>query len=434
MSKKIVVIGDIFIDRFVFGDIFRINPESPAPLLKKKQIEERLGGAANVANNICSLGGDCLLIGKGDKKLRNLLKNIDTLIFDSKTNIKERYICKNQHILRVDEEEKHYLSDDEIDKICSIDMDIVVISDYGKGMINDNLMKKLKEKNIKILVDPKKIKTCFKDVYLVKPNIYETAQAVTVSLDNLNILEEGKKLQKELNSILLITRGKDGMTLFKDKISHYPITARNIFDVTGAGDTVIATIAYGISKGKSLHESILLANKAAGIVVGKIGTSTVTQSEINNINFLTDKDLENLKKTNKKIVFTNGCFDILHTGHIDLLKKAKSYGEVLIVGLNTDESIKKIKGKNRPINNQEERAEIISSLKDVDYVVFFNEETPKRIISKIKPNFHVKGGDYTFLPETEVVKKNKGEVKIVDFVKKKSTTDIIRKIKKLETN
>jgi len=455
-TKKIAVIGDIIIDEFIFGSVKRISPEAPVPILRSKNKEFRLGGAANVANNIISLGGECILIGRvgNDSLIKELLEqnkiNFDLIIDKSFETIKKTRFIADTQLLRVDEEEIKSANSDEIKEIVKkiVDYDIIIISDYAKGMITKELMDILRELNKIILVDPKVSNPeLFKDIFLLKPNLEETKKTLKINVENEKELEKAtEKLQQDYNSNILITRGKEGMSLFElgKNPLHIPTQAKEVYDVTGAGDTVIAVIGLSLASGKKLEEAVILANHAAGIAVSKIGTATVTEKEL-----FSDIEKENrkiksrqeiieivndLKKKGKKIVFTNGCFDILHIGHTRLLQKAKSFGDILILGLNTDESVKRLKGPSRPIVNEKERAEVLSALEFIDYIVFFDEDDPCKIISEIKPDIHVKGGDYDpndyeNMPEAKVVHDYGGKVEIIKIIEDKSSSSIIEKIK-----
>ena len=457
-TKKIVVIGDIILDEFVFGSVDRISPEAPIPILKVQEREFRLGGAANVANNIISLGGDCLLIGRvGKNKQTQILldqkKIKHNLIIDNswKSNKKTRFVCSNQQLLRVDEDDIYPITKKDISLIIDFigDIDIIIISDYAKGVVTKELMDRLRKLNKIILVDPKISKIeLFNDVFLLKPNLEETKKVSKINIDDEDELERAaKELQSDYNSSILITRGASGMSLFEKGKSpfHIPTQAREVYDVVGAGDTVIATIGLALASNKNLKDATILANYAAGIVVGKIGTSTVQFEELFSIINKDDKKIKSqkeiieivkdLRKKGKKIVFTNGCFDILHIGHTRLLKKAKNFGNILILGLNTDDSIKRIKGLSRPIINEKERAEVMSALECVDYITFFDENEPSKIISEIKPDVHVKGGDYNpndydNMPEAKIVHGYGGKVEIISISNGHSSSDIIEKIKK----
>lgn len=454
---KIAVIGDIILDEYVFGLVNRINPEAPVPILKLSQKEYRLGGAANVAHNIFTLGGHCVLIGRigKDKKIKKILddKNIhyDFVEDDTIPTItKTRFMAGNQQLLRLDEEEITPINTKDIKKIIKKvrNVELIIVSDYQKGVVTKELMDELRNLNKKIIVDPKISKPeLFKNVYLIKPNKKEAENALRMIINNEEDVDNaGKKLQKEYNSNILITRDKNGVSLFeKGKTPlHIPTNAKKVYEECGAGDTMIATIGVALCSGKSLEESIVLANKAAAIVVGKMGTSTASSKElfgqINKENLkIKDRDKikeisKRLKIENKKIVFTNGCFDILHIGHTRLFNYAKQQGDILILGLNTDASIKRIKGPKRPVVTEKERAEILAELKSIDYVVFFDESTPVDIIKELKPDVIVKGGDYNpkdykKMPEAKVVHDYGGKVCIFNTLEGKATTNIIEKIR-----
>ncbi|MEM4259830.1 MAG: D-glycero-beta-D-manno-heptose-7-phosphate kinase [Candidatus Woesearchaeota archaeon] len=465
---NIMVVGDIMLDKYIFGSVERISPEAPVPILKVNSEKYMLGAAANVANNIISLGGKAFLVGVigndepgtiflNELKNRNIASSGIILSSKIQTTQKVRVISKNNQLIRLDYEETENNEETALIKIIQeniINFDLIIISDYAKGVITKNLIKTTielsKKYNKKIIVDTKPShKEFFKDIYLIKLNQKETEGISQIKLFNEESVSIAARYIKEyLNCHVLITRGEKGMSLLDKKnpgqIINIPTQAKEVYDVSGAGDTTMAAIGLCIAAGANLVESVEIANYAAGIVVGKFGTSIVSLSELKmrfeeqNKKIVSRekiiKILKYYKSMNKKIVFTNGCFDILHTGHVRLLQKAKSFGDILVVGLNTDESIKKIKGPERPIINQEDRAEILSSLDCVDYIVFFDENNPCEIISEIKPDIHVKGGDYNpndykNMPEAKIVHEYGGEVKIINLVDGKSTTNIINKIK-----
>jgi D-beta-D-heptose 7-phosphate kinase / D-beta-D-heptose 1-phosphate adenosyltransferase len=460
LSKKIsnlniLVIGDVILDKYISGNVYRISPEAPIPVLNIDKTFNRLGGAANVANNISSMGAKCTLIGKvgvdNDSKLIiNLLKekNINNqLIYSENYNTisKTRVLSSGQQIVRIDNEKIEELSDNEVNEIKKYlevnKFDIVIVSDYNKGFVNIDIIDFLKNLKIKIIVDPKPENiSVFKGVHSITPN-YKEASAVFKSDNVINI---GRKLVEHLNSSVIITRGKDGVSIF-DKYSpdnsiHIPTKSQEVIDVSGAGDTFIAVYSIFIALNFSIKEASEIANTACGIVVSKLGTANVSLSEVlNKINFndkiINFSDLNDFLMTNsKKIVFTNGCFDIIHKGHIKLLKESKNMGEILIVGLNSDSSIRKLKGDERPINNQSNRVDVLSSISYVDYIVVFDGLTPYELIKKIKPSVLVKGSDYS-LDEVvghDIVKKYNGEIKLVKLINNISTTKLVNKIKKDE--
>jgi D-beta-D-heptose 7-phosphate kinase / D-beta-D-heptose 1-phosphate adenosyltransferase len=445
-NAKIVVIGDVMLDKYIFGNVSRISPEAPVPILTVNEESYRLGGAANVAANISSLGGDVSLFGfvgkdENSKILSNLFREKGIKSFldtNHKTTVKERIIGRDQQMIRLDREDNSpkYFTPEILAplKKKSLASDVIIISDYAKGCVTSDLMRVLKSFNKKIIVDPKPQNTSlYSNCFLITPNEKEALEMSSQS----EVYSAGKYLRDNLGCNVLITRGEKGMVLFSDTNIEIPTVAKEIYDVTGAGDTAIATLSLALSCGSSLEEAVILANHSAGISVGKIGTSTVSieelrkeffQEEKNKILDYTDlsEKLEQYHSQNKKICFTNGCFDILHPGHISYLNQAKKMGDVLIVGLNSDCSVKKIKGESRPINNQRDRATMLSALESVDVVTIFTEETPYELIRKIKPDVLVKGGDYA--PEQIVGREFAKETRVIPFLKGYSTTKIISKL------
>lgn len=459
MNKHILVIGDIVLDNYVYGDVKRINPEAPVPVLQVEREDDRLGGAANVAANVRSLGGSCTMIGQigkdeAGKKIKKLLdeSNIRSFLIeanDSSTILKKRIIARNQQVIRVDYEDPKRLNDAHIDEIIafikSSGFDLIIVSDYSKGVVCDRLMNYLKTTGAKIIVDPKpENMSLYKGVYVITPNLRESSE---MSSDN-DVVMAGTKLVDELGCNVVITRGQDGASLFDLSGRHHyvPSRRREVYDVVGAGDTFVAALSLAVSSGMELPAACDVANHASGIAVEKVGTSVVTFQELRDS--LGDKNhkiknvdelksiVTRLREKGDKVVFTNGCFDILHVGHTKLLKEAKSYGDVLILGLNTDESIKRLKGEGRPVNDQNDRAEILSHIPYVDYIVLFNEETPCELISELKPDVHVKGGDYdpkdySRMPEAKIVDGYGGKIVTVKYVDGKSTTKTINTLKRV---
>jgi len=463
-DQTVAVFGDVMLDEYLYGTVSRISPEAPVPILRVDKKEYFLGGAANVANNISSLGGKAHLFGLlGDDHKNRIIKKmleeraISYTLYDhlKETIQKTRIIASNQQIVRVDSEEEISIHSD-IEKSVLSEMgkiapSIIVVSDYAKGFISAGLLAAIKEfaeeRRIKIIIDPKPIhKNCYSGIFLITPN---TNEAMEMS-GARTIEEAGTRLKKELSSHILITRGKDGMSLFEkgiNKALHFPTQAREVYDITGAGDTVAAALSLAISSGASLKDAAILANHVAGLVVEKIGTASVLISELEDILETENRKIRNLDKIKKivgeekekgrKIVWTNGCFDLLHGGHVRYLEQARQFGDVLIVGLNSDESVKRLKGSERPILKQEERAEILSALEFVDYILIFNEENVSYYLKQIKPDVYVKGGDYDIKRINQEEKKAlldyQATIKFIPFVKGYSSSDIIRKIKKGNT-
>ena len=463
-KSNILVIGDVMLDRYLYGTVDRVSPEAPVPVLKPNKEEIRLGGAANVALNLSSLGSKVNLIGiagkdSASKQIVNLLK--DNKIKNSliKSNLptitKLRLISSKQQLLRIDNEEEFTKEDwksakSKFDESIALKSNnLLIISDYGKGTLQDipSLITKAKRYKKIVLVDPKGNNfSKYKGADIITPNFLEFEGVVGTVRSEKDITEKAKSLIESLHlGALLITRGQEGMTLFnkeKSKIvrSDFPTQAKEVFDVSGAGDTVIASIAASLSTGFDISSAVKLANVAAGIVVGKSGTATASLLEIEpyfsnedslyNLNEI-QKHSSMLKKRNKKIIFTNGCFDILHAGHVYYLEQAKKLGDELVVGLNSDSSVKNLKGTDRPINNLDQRAKVLSSLECVDKVVSFSEATPIKLIKAIKPDVIVKGGDYKV---KDVVGHNEagswgGKVRIIPLMPGLSTTNIIKKFK-----
>ncbi|MDF7670447.1 bifunctional D-glycero-beta-D-manno-heptose-7-phosphate kinase/D-glycero-beta-D-manno-heptose 1-phosphate adenylyltransferase HldE [Orbaceae bacterium ESL0721] len=462
-SANILVIGDIMLDRYWHGGTNRISPEAPVPVVKVDTLEERPGGAANVAMNVTSLGGKARLIGltgidEPAKILNSCLIEHDVecdfvSVATHPTITKLRILSRNQQLLRLDFE-KDFTPEDAaplIERVASAlkRCQVAIISDYAKGALTDiqTMIKLANQSNIPTLIDPKGADfERYRGATLLTPNMSEFEAVVGKCETEEDIATKGYALIKQLDlKALLVTRSEKGMTLLQlDKpIYHLPTVAKEVFDVTGAGDTVIASLATALAAGSTLEESCILANAAAGVVVGKLGTSTVSQIELENamrarindgFGVMSEEELkEEVKKARmrgEKIVMTNGCFDILHAGHVTYLANARKLGDRLIVAVNSDLSVKKLKGESRPINPLMQRMIVLGALASVDWVVPFSEETPKRLITEILPDILVKGGDYK--PEDiagskEVIAAG-GEVKVLNFEDGCSTTKIINKI------
>ena len=467
-KKSVLVVGDLMIDHYLWGNCKRISPEAPVQVIDIASETTTLGGAGNVVNNLISLDCDVTIFSVigDDENGKELIKILESkkikhyLISDEnrKTTKKSRIISSKQQIVRYDSE-----TIDDISKECEKNLslkiisvisqfDIVLISDYGKGVITKNLMNKISfasfGQNIKILVDPKgKDYSKYIGSYLITPNRNEATLATGINIcDNKSLKEALKKLKNIASlEIAMITLSEKGIAIL-DENNHlviYPTVTKDIYDVTGAGDTVIASLCFSLLQNNNIDEAIKFANLAAGIAVGKIGSSTVTLDEIEDYKATIhqsdieyhiksipeiEKTVKRLKNLGKKIIFTNGCFDILHRGHISYLSKAKSYGDILIVGLNSDDSVRRLKGKTRPINSEDDRAFVLAGLESVDYVVKFREDTPFNLIKIIKPDILVKGGDYK---GKEVIGSDiVDEVKLIDFIDGHSTTNIIKSLQK----
>lgn len=458
-NKTVLVVGDAMVDKYVWGSVKRISPEAPVPVVLSDKETFCLGGAANVSANIVSLGGKCIfvsIIGNdciGDWLLSELnSKGIDCSGIIKSENAmtiqKVRVMGENRQLLRIDYEQKS--ENKHVDELMDFigkrigEIDSIIISDYDKGLINKEIAERIIKLGKKTIVDPKPANMEFyKNAFLVKPNKSEIEEYFRISFKNEEkLVEAGFTLSSILSANILITRGKDGLLLIEKNggIANFMTDAKEVYDVTGAGDTVTAVLGLALASGLDFNEAINFANIAAGIKVSKMGTVPVSASELieklqknqskiknlEEIKEITDQ----LKNNSKKIVFTNGCFDILHIGHTRLLEAAKSHGDVLIIGLNSDSSIKKIKGPDRPIIPENERAELLSALSCIDYIVFFEEDTPINLIKELQPEVIVKGGDYA--KETvcgaDFVEQKGGKVVIVPLVKDKSTTGLIGRI------
>ncbi len=469
MTGSVLCIGDIILDSYSHGDVKRISPEAPIPVLKINSNKyEVLGGCGNVAKNICGAGSKCHIISVcGDDEestvLKKLLKDSKKLTFNLLTDNsrcttkKKRFVSGNQQILRVDKEFNKPISSKYEIRILSIlkkkidFFDVIVLSDYSKGLLTNNLIKGIielsRKKNKLIIVDPKKIDfSPYQGANIITPNFKELLQASKIEKELKKeetpkvVVRLSRKLLKKFNfDAIVTTRSSDGISIVdkKNNYLHLPSKAQEVFDVSGAGDTVIAYIASGIANGRSLFNATEIANDAAGFAVGKFGTTVVNEKDLlisnqkNKLCELKELNYDLKKYKNKTIGFTNGCFDLIHQGHIFYLKEARKMCDLLILGLNSDNSIKKIKGKDRPILNQIERTEILKNFDFIDKILIFNEETPINLIKKIKPNIIFKGDDYSIneVVGSKEIKKWGGQIKLIKCVKGKSTSNIIRKIK-----
>jgi len=470
-NPKILVIGDLMIDHYLWGKCERISPEAPVQVVAIEKETSVLGGAGNVINNLSALGATVAVlsvIGNDDnaQELKTLLEEIniqtDALVVQKNRNTskKSRIIASHQQVVRYDKESTEDISSESQTQIIEIftkeleSYDIVLLSDYGKGVLTDALTKKLIHlANLagkKVLVDPKGSNYAKYDgAYLLTPNKKEAIEASGIEIaDEKTLLEAIVKLKNTCSlEVSLITLSEDGIAIYDDNLRTHPTVAREVYDVTGAGDTVIASLGFALACGYDIDKAVQFSNLAAGVVVGKLGSATATLNEIieyeSSLNKSTSdshiKTLEEisllsqeLKKRGKKIVFTNGCFDILHVGHVKYLEEAKSYGDVLILGLNSDESVRRLKGSTRPVNTEDDRAYILASLEAVDYVVKFYEDTPYELIKALQPHILVKGGDYE---GKEVVGQDIAEeLRLVDFVEGKSTTKTIARIQNSDTS
>ncbi len=470
---KILVVGDLMVDEYLWGEVERISPEAPVQVVSIKNEDYSLGGSGNVVNNIVALGAKVSavgVIGTGRdgqfllNKLNELGVDIAGIFQDSDrpTTRKTRIIASSQHVLRIDRETKESISEPTFEAIAKFiedkipDVDVVLISDYGKGLITEALLARLiaaAQKHKKITIaDPKGLDfSKYSGVSLITPNKKEAALASGIEVvDEETLLEAGNKILQRIGiDKLLITCGKDGMVIFDRNKAPYKIRAetRQVYDVSGAGDTVLAVIGLAVASGVSFEDGAVLANTAAGIVVGKVGTATVSRQELasalkhDDIS-LKHKDLselpfliQDLKKKGKRLVMTNGCFDLLHAGHIMLFSASKQLGDVLIVAIDDDDSVKDLKGPGRPVISARERVRILSALDTVDYVVVFSSQELSKLIEIIRPDVLTKGSNYTSeeVFGRELVEQLGGRVVLIPVTEEISSTRIINNIRNSET-
>ncbi|MBI2877274.1 MAG: D-glycero-beta-D-manno-heptose-7-phosphate kinase [Candidatus Tectomicrobia bacterium] len=471
-ETQVLVLGDLILDEYLWGKIDRISPEAPVPIVELEWSKENfsLGGAANVAHNLAHLGAQVLLAGtlgadERGAQMRAMLQGagIDAqgVIEDSSrpTTCKTRILAHNQQILRLDREARHEISPALEGRLWGLIEPVlprvtgIVLSDYRKGVLSDSLLQALlsqaRARKIPVVVDPKgKDYTRYRGATVLTPNQKEAEAAAGVQIGQEEDLEAAGRYLLETTACdyLLVTRGKDGMSLFQrgGLLQHIPTVAREVFDVTGAGDTVISVFGLGLFLGGDPLEAARLANLAAGLVVSKVGTVPISHQELTESVaqeiHLRKKRVATLgelrilvnwaRSQGKRIVFTNGCFDLLHAGHIYYLQKARTLGDLLIVGLNDDHSVRQLKGSDRPLISQEERASILAALGCIDHVYIFNELTPASLLREIRPDVLVKGGDYTL--ETVVgrdfVESYGGRVVLIPYVAGHSTTGLVQQI------
>ncbi len=468
-QAKILVVGDLMLDRYWHGPASRISPEAPVPVIRIDETEERPGGAGNVALNIAGLGAKVTLLGlcgadEAAERLEHLLqcqgvRCLFERLENSTTITKLRVLSRHQQLIRLDFEdgfdshkETHL---QEHFKQALLDTDIVVFSDYQKGTLRHakQFIQYAKQAGKQVLIDPKnRDYSHYYGANVITPNMSEFEEIVGHCNNDTMLEHKARKLCGEFAiDALLITRSEKGMTLVQQNqpILHLPTHALEVYDVTGAGDTVIASLAVSLAKKCRLLDAIQLANMAAGIVVGKVGTATVNRQELELAllqqkqllqGIVTEEILLSLvaqsQQLGETIVMTNGCFDILHAGHVTYLQQAKQLGDRLIVAVNTDASVKRLKGHERPVNTQTRRMQVLAGLSCVDWVVSFSEDTPTRLICHILPDILVKGGDNDpdNIPGGECVRNAGGRVQVMDYIDNCSTTGLIRSIRAAEKN
>ncbi|WP_051693899.1 bifunctional D-glycero-beta-D-manno-heptose-7-phosphate kinase/D-glycero-beta-D-manno-heptose 1-phosphate adenylyltransferase HldE [Desulfohalovibrio reitneri] len=469
-GRRVLVVGDVMLDRYVWGDVSRISPEAPVQVVRVDRKSYTLGGAGNVAANLAALGLDvqCLGVRGKDEDGRLLAEKFDEigakahLVYEPMrpTTAKTRVMGRGQQLIRLDEEDAGPLSAEVQDALLrQVERSLpecgaVIVSDYAKGVFAGNLAQRIinvgAEVGVPVLVDPKGADwTRYQGAFCITPNTGEFQRVA--QFDPRDDSDLGERASTAIHAFslswLLVTRGERGMSLFGrgGEALHVPTQAREVFDVSGAGDTVIATLAAGVAAGLSMEDSARLANAAAGVVVGKVGTQPVTRAELEEALALDEggcaykirtreaamEAVQGWKRQGENVVFTNGCFDLLHVGHITLLHKAAELGDRLVVGLNSDASVRRLKGETRPILPEAERASLLAALQDVDMVVIFDEDTPLELLNALKPDILVKGGDY--VRETVVghqeVESWGGRVELISLVDGKSTSSIIDRLR-----
>lgn len=470
-SAKILCIGDLMLDQFIYGEVERISPEAPVPILKIKRKEYMLGGAGNVVRNIASLGAKALFMGIiGHDDYGNIIKKLlaeqtdeQSLLFPfaHKTTVKKRFVTNFQQLLRVDDELALTLTAEQKETLLADfeklvqQADLVIISDYGKGLFTKDVLAKViaiaNQHHKKVVVDPKgKDFSIYAGAFIVTPNKKELAEATNCPVNNDDhIINAAQTIIKQcqINNVL-VTRSDEGMTLVENngQVKHFKALAKEVFDVSGAGDTVVAVIAACLGAEIDLVNAIQIANIAGSVVVSKKGTAVAYPEEIykalhenQSTPYYTDKivrlpqalELINLwRAKGLKIGFTNGCFDLLHPGHISLIEQAKQTCNKLVIGLNSDASVQRLKGESRPIQNETARALILSSLSAVNLVVIFEEDTPLNLITNLKPDVLVKGADYTIatVVGADVVISYGGKVVLAELKEGFSTSNTIKKM------
>ncbi|HIJ67192.1 MAG TPA: bifunctional heptose 7-phosphate kinase/heptose 1-phosphate adenyltransferase [Planctomycetes bacterium] len=478
-SPRVLLVGDFLLDSYVYGDALRISPEAPVQVLKVVNRQYSCGGAGAVAVDLRALGAGCICIGAvGNDDNGKLLKEqltelkADTsgiiTLSDRPTISKQRLIGLAQHrhrqqLLRIDDECTRPFDEAEYDKILKIytdklsQADIVCIQDYNKGVVSQGLccelIKLASGAGKKVLIDPPVMDDYSKytGASLITPNRRETSNAVGFSIETVEDASRASGIIAEKLKVeaVVITLDKDGAFLHTSRTSeHIPTIPRSVYDVTGAGDMVLAMLAVSLAAGCDYTTAVQLANIAGGIEVEKFGVATVTVDEIVNEIIAENRgkggkihDIDTLvdvltfhRQQKEKIVFTNGCFDVLHRGHIEFLKFCKSQGDVVVLGLNSDVSVRQIKGSGRPINNQHDRAAVLAALETVDYIVIFDEPDPLKTIEKVKPDVLVKGQDWSDkgVIGRQFVESGGGKVVLAPLVEGKSSTSTIEKMQSIQ--
>jgi D-beta-D-heptose 7-phosphate kinase/D-beta-D-heptose 1-phosphate adenosyltransferase len=470
-TPRVAVIGDLILDHYVFGAVSRISPEAPIPVLHVSREEDRLGGAANVAANILSLGGNAALVGalgadEPGARFRALckatagLKLSDVKTAQRPTVLKTRMVSQNQQMLRVDRERTGGLEAAELKGIidaalaASAKVGAIVLSDYGKGVITPEsaqaVIAAAAQRGVPVIVDPKgRDYSRYKGATAVTPNRAEAEAATGLDCSTMEGVEKaGRKLARELKlKAAVITLSAQGVAVIpaKGEMAHFPAQARSVYDVTGAGDTFIAAFALCVARGIDFNTAARLANYAAALKVGRFGAVAISREELRRSVTSAHEGFDHAGKVlgraqlleavarhrarGERVVFTNGCFDLLHQGHVTYLNFCKGQGDVVVVGLNSDASVRRLKGPSRPVNAGDARARVLAALADVDYVTEFEEDTPESLICAVLPDVLVKGEDWAGknVAGSDVVEKRGGKVVFAPFVAGQSTTNLIAK-------
>ena len=472
-AARVLVLGDVMLDRFIYGSVERISPEAPIPVVAVDRFLDMPGGAANVARNVAALGGRAVLMGVvGDDAWAHDLRaqlalspSIEThLVTDASrvTSVKTRYVADGQQVMRADRESRMPLPESVAKRLLEEfsaamrDVDAIILSDYAKGVLSEFVTSAAigmaRDAGKTIIVDPKaKDLAKYRGCSLLTPNRIELQTACGMECNSDDQVVAGARhiLDQNICDVMIVTRGKDGMSVIKADgfAEHLPTTARQVFDVSGAGDTVVATLSLGLAVGAEIAGAAALANAAAGIVVGKRGTAVVTTGELvaalRPFDGRTDPQkifaLDSVmqlarawREQGLKIAFTNGCFDLLHPGHISLLDQARHTADRLIVGLNADVSIRRLKGPTRPVQSEVARATVLAAVKSVDAVVIFSEDTPIGLIETLEPDVLVKGADYTLgtVVGADLVIGRGGKVVLAELLSGHSTTDTVQRVAK----
>ena len=463
-AARVLVVGDLMLDRYWHGDTSRISPEAPVPVVLVGEAEERPGGAGNVALNIATLGGKAAVVGlTGDDEAATALAcrleaegvacSFERLPGFA-TVTKLRVVSRHQQLIRLDFEDGFAGHDPQgllgRFREALADIDVVLLSDYGKGSLHtiETMVREARAAGKRVVIDPKGTDfSRYRGATVITPNLHEFEAVVGACANDAEVVSRGEALRRDLElEALLITRSERGMTLLREgkPALHLPTHAREVFDVTGAGDTVISVLAAALAAGEPMDEATALANLAAGVVVAKLGTATVSVNELRQAlreqdaleRGVVDEDrllalVREAQAHGETVVMTNGCFDILHAGHVAYLRQARERGDRLVVAVNDDASVARLKGEGRPINALDSRMAVLAGLESVDWVVPFSEDTPERLICEVLPDILVKGGDYR--PEDiaggRCVQEHGGEVVVLDFVAGCSTSNIIDAIR-----